>query len=116
MNGRAPTSSRWAATSRTSISQPLLTRTAPSPELGRASGGFIMLGRIALFELRYQLRRPIAWFSILIFTGLTFGLVSLGARSSVAFAANTPFRIAAVISSIGILAMLVSIAKLADVA
>jgi len=36
-----------------------------------------MLARIALFELRYQLRRPIALISFLVFAAIAFGLAAI---------------------------------------
>ena len=73
-----------------------------------------MLGRIALFELRYQLRRPIALISFLVFAALAFGLESIATFGG--GIANAPRVIAVFLGLFSILAMFLSIAVLADVA
>jgi hypothetical protein len=76
-----------------------------------------MLARIALFELRYQLRRPIALVSFLVFAAIAFGLVSMyGVIPGIAVPVNGPTVIAISFSSLSILAMFLSLAGPADVA
>ena len=75
-----------------------------------------MLGRIALFELRYQLRRPIAWISFVLFAALAFGLVTPGVFSSRQVPVNAPIAITLTIGLFSILGMFLSLATLADVA
>jgi hypothetical protein len=48
-----------------------------------------MLGRIALFELRYQLRRPIALISFIVFAALALGLQSVVALAGGALFINS---------------------------
>jgi ABC-type transport system involved in multi-copper enzyme maturation permease subunit len=71
-----------------------------------------MLGNIALFELRYQLRRPIALISFLIFGLITFSITASGGNIPV----NSPWRIVVTFSFFSIFAMFMSLATLSDVA
>src|SRR5262249_9769726 len=75
-----------------------------------------MLGRVVLFELRYQLRRPIALISFLIFATLAFAEVTNGIFFTDAFFANAPLVIGVKFSFFSVLAMFLSIATVADVA
>src|SRR5262245_34583183 len=75
-----------------------------------------MLGRIVLFEIRYQLRRPITWISLAVFTLLAFGWMNLNALVPAAVAANAPLRIAFNACMLSIVGMFLSLATLADVA
>jgi ABC-2 type transport system permease protein len=74
-----------------------------------------MVGRIALFELRYQLRRPIALISFVVFAALGFSLVTVVAVYSGAVI-NAPVAIAIIFALFSVLGMFLSIATLADVA
>jgi ABC-2 type transport system permease protein len=74
-----------------------------------------MLPNIARFELRYQLRRPIALISFLVFALLGFALGSASATLSSVYA-NAPISIATSICSLSVVAMFLSISALADVA
>lgn len=72
-----------------------------------------MLAHIALFELRYQLRRPIAWISFAIFALLAFGLATtMGLHGD---PMNAPGRVALIVCLFGVPAMFLSIATIADV-
>ena len=75
-----------------------------------------MLGRIALFELRYQLRRPIALISFIVFAALAVGLQSVIALAGGALFVNAPSVIAQQLGIFSIVAMFLSLAVLADVA
>src|SRR5258705_6639184 len=75
-----------------------------------------MLGRIALFELRYQLRRPIALISFLVFAALACGLQAATVIRAGTIIANAPKVIAISFGLFSILAMFLSLATLADVA
>src|SRR5258707_7812030 len=75
-----------------------------------------MLGRIALFEFRYQLRRPIALISFLVFAALAFGLETTTVFNPTSIHANAPRAVASVFVMFSILAMFLSLATLADVA
>jgi len=75
-----------------------------------------MLGRIALFEFRYQVRRPIAWISFLVFAALGFAEMSFTAYSAGTVVANAPVLLTIKFGTFSILAMFLSIATLADVA
>ncbi len=76
-----------------------------------------MLARIAQFELRYQLRRPIAWISFAILALLAFGFVTLsGLEQATPVPLNAPGRIAFTVALFAIFAMFLSIATIADVA
>jgi hypothetical protein len=71
-----------------------------------------MLAHIALFELHYQLRRPITWISFAIFALLAYGLIaSMGPHGN----PNSPFMVTLVVGVFSILAMFLSIATIADV-
>src|SRR5262245_11476346 len=74
-----------------------------------------MFARIALFELRYQVRRPIALISFLVFAALAFGLAAAsGVDPSVPV--NAPGRVAIAFCLLSIVAMFLSLATPADVA
>src|ERR1051325_8625596 len=76
-----------------------------------------MLARSALFEFRYQARRPIAWISFSIFGLLTFAVIaSIGADATLMIPLNSPTQIASVIATFGILAMFLTIVTFADTA
>jgi ABC-2 type transport system permease protein len=76
-----------------------------------------MWGNIALFEARYQLRRPIAIVSFLVFFALGFGQATVVAmNNSGEIAANTPAGIVFAHSAFSIVAMFLSLAMIADVA
>src|SRR5262245_42397270 len=75
-----------------------------------------MLARIALFELRYQLRRPITWVSFAIFALLAFGITALSGLEAGTIPLSSPGRIAFVTCVFGVFAMFLSIATIADVA
>jgi ABC-2 type transport system permease protein len=75
-----------------------------------------MLGRIALFELRYQLRRGITWVSLAIFGLLSFTLITLIGLEPTPIPMNSPGRIAFIYAMFGIFGMFLSIATIADVA
>jgi ABC-2 type transport system permease protein len=74
-----------------------------------------MLARIALFELRYQLRRPIALISFAVFALLTFGLVATAGLEPDGIPLNAPGRIAFYFCMFGLFGMFLSIATIADV-
>ena len=74
-----------------------------------------MLPNIAWFELRYQLRRPIALVSFLVFALLGFGLGSAIAMNSTFFN-NAPLIVAGSLCNLSIVAMFLSITTLGDVA
>lgn len=72
-----------------------------------------MLAHIALFELRYHLRRPIAWISFAIFALLAFGIATtMGLHGD---PMNAPSRVALIVCLFGVPAMFLSIATVADV-
>ena len=76
-----------------------------------------MLARIALFELRYQLRRPIALISFLVFAAIAFGLAAMfGVNPKDSIPVNSPGWIAVAFALLSILAMFLSLAGPADVA
>src|SRR6187200_1874845 len=77
-----------------------------------------MFGRIALFELRYQLRRPIALISFLLFAALGFGLfTALATKPPVLdLPVNAPLNIGRLIGVFSIISMFLSVAILGDVA
>lgn len=78
-----------------------------------------MFGRIALFELRYQWRRPIAIVSMLVLTGLAFTVMCINMANYVGAGAvfiNASEPVARIFGSFSILTMLVSIALFGDVA
>jgi ABC-2 type transport system permease protein len=76
-----------------------------------------MLARIALFELRHQLRRPIAWISFVIFALLAFGLIAaVSLDGGTAVPLNAPGQIAITLAIFGIFAMFMTLATFADVA
>src|ERR1700735_5029960 len=68
---RAPASPRSTAGSKTSTSRPCPTPVAPPDPESQT-----MFFKIAGFELRYQLRQPIFWVGLLLFTLLSFGSVA----------------------------------------
>src|SRR5262249_47781398 len=74
-----------------------------------------MLHDIAWFELRYQLRRPIALISFLVFALLGFALGSATATNPV-IPINSPLVIAASLCNLSIVAMFLSITTLGDIA
>src|SRR5215211_5192393 len=118
--GPAP-NSRWpAGIWKACISRPSRTARGPQPELcygpRPAYRGGCMLGRIALFELRYQLRRPIALVSFIVFAALAVGLQSVIALAGGALFVNAPSVIAQQVGIFSIVAMFLSLAVLADVA
>jgi ABC-2 type transport system permease protein len=74
-----------------------------------------MLPNIAWFELRYQLRRPIALIAFLVFALLGFALASSIAMNST-FPNNAPLIVAGSLSNLSIVAMFLSITTLGDIA
>src|SRR5215475_11961138 len=75
-----------------------------------------MLGRVVLFELRYQLRRPMALISFLTFATLAFAQVTNGISSGGGASLNAPLLTALNFSTFSVLGMFLSIATVADVA
>src|SRR5262249_45903580 len=76
-----------------------------------------MLARIALFELRYQLRRPIALISFLVFAAIAFGLAAIfGVNPKDSIPVNSPGWIVVPSPLLSIPAMFLSLAAPADVA
>src|SRR5262249_57351590 len=70
-----------------------------------------MLARIALFELRYQLRRPIALISFLVFAAIAFGLAAIfGVNPKDSIPVNSPGWIVVAFTLLSILAMFLSLA------
>src|SRR5262249_48144388 len=74
-----------------------------------------MLTAIAWFELRYQLRRPIALISFLVFALLGFALGSAAATNPV-IPNNSSFSVALSLCNLSIVAMFLSITTLGDIA
>jgi ABC-2 type transport system permease protein len=74
-----------------------------------------MLSAIAWFELRYQLRRPIALISFLVFALLGFGLGSAGAMNT-SVPNNASLIVAISLCNLTIVAMFLSITTLGDIA
>lgn len=77
-----------------------------------------MLGHIAAFEWRYQLRSPVFWVGSLIFFLLTFGSVTvdqiqIGARGNVHV--NSPFAIVQTLAIMSLFAVFVIVAMVANV-
>src|SRR3954462_13945198 len=84
--------------------------TSPRPR------GEAMLSAIAWFELRYQLRRPIALISFLVFALLGFGLGSAGATNITSIPNNASLIVAISLCNLTIVAMFLSITTLGDIA
>src|SRR3954465_2808945 len=82
----------------------------------RPRGGEAMLSAIAWFELRYQLRRPIALISFLVFALLGFGLGSAGATNITSIPNNASLIVAISLCNLTIVAMFLSITTLGDIA
>jgi len=77
-----------------------------------------MLRQVAAFELRYQLRSPVFWVGCLIFFLMTFGSVTvdqvqIGARGNVFV--NSPYAILQTLGIMGLFAMYVTVALVANV-
>lgn len=77
-----------------------------------------MLGHVAAFELRYQLKSPVFWVGCLIFFLLTFGSVTvdqiqIGSGGNVHV--NSPFAIVQTLAIMSVFATFVSIALVAGV-
>jgi len=76
-----------------------------------------MLAHIAMFELRYQLRRPIALISFLVFAAIAFGVVAMfGVNPKDSIPVNSPGWIVVAFTLLSILAMFLSLTGPADVA
>src|SRR5262249_38408761 len=75
-----------------------------------------MLGGIALFEFRYQVRRPIAWISFLAFAALGFAEMTVTTFQATTVVANSPVLLTIKFGTFSILALFLSIATVADVA
>ena len=75
-----------------------------------------MLANITLFEFRYQLRRPIALVSFLVFGLLAFGLSAAGGAARDVIPLNAPWRLTITFGLFTIFTMFLSLATLADVA
>jgi len=74
-----------------------------------------MLPAIVWFELRYQLRRPIALISFVVFALLGFALASAAAVNA-SVPNNAPIVVAASLCNLSIVAMFLSITTLGDIA
>jgi len=77
-----------------------------------------MLKHVAAFELRYQLKGPVFWVGCLIFFLMTFGSVTvdqvqIGARGNVLI--NSPFAILQTLAIMGLFAMYITVALVANV-
>ena len=75
-----------------------------------------MVGRIALFELRYQLRRPIALISFVVLAALALGLQTTIALTGGSVFINSPGVVALQFGIFSIVAMFLALAVIADVA
>ncbi|GAA0644599.1 ABC transporter permease/M1 family aminopeptidase [Brevundimonas lenta] len=78
-----------------------------------------MLGKVASFEFRYQLRQPAFWVITILFTLISFGAVALSSNISVggggAVHVNSPFTISVLQGGLNQLYMLAAAAIVANV-
>src|SRR5262249_12674508 len=74
-----------------------------------------MLAKIALFEWRYQLRRPLSIVAFLVLAALAYGVVAALASNS-SIPVHSPWLVTVIFAFFTIFGMFLSLAMLADVA